>query len=407
MERSIRISRRFVFIAAIGVVALVGIVVGAVILLQRLTGHVRRMSMGEVFAAVETKAVVIRNEQSFSASASDAKIIAQSGAYIQEGDDIAVLYPYGYESALSTICAQETELFAKLELQLRAMNNNELPELVQQIGEAIASVGDRMRAASGGDSGESYTALEQQLLTLLKERRDMMMSMLSDASTLTAEIRTLDAQYQQFETNMAQTVRSGYNGYISFYTDSNEEPLRDITQLTASQVRRVISSASFAADSENFTYRIVTDRNSFHLAFVASTTSTADMPKRLMPGMTYPFTIKGVEGSFMGTVIAEKDSTNGILYVLSVQGDVQPLLDARVIDIVIQNVATGLVVPVDYIQYSSGVPYVFIKTDYGYTPIAVYIAASDGERAVISARDEKLTLFAGLRYRMPIEEDDD
>ena len=232
-----------------------------------------------------------------------------------------------------------------------------------------------------------------------------MVSLLSDASTLATEIRTLDAQYTQFETNMARTVQSGYNGYISFYTDANEEPLRNVSQLTASQVRRVLSATSFAVDSENFSYRIVTERNSFYLAFVASTTSTADLSKRLMPNMTYPFTIKGIDGAFMGTVVSEKDSANGILYVLSVQGDVKPLLDARVVEISVQNVATGLTVPVDYIEYSGGVPYVYIKTDYGYSPIAVYIAGSDGENAIISARDEKLTLFAGLRYRMPIKAD--
>lgn len=407
MERSFRLSRRFYLISAIGVAVLVAGVVGLVLLLQEMTGHVRRMSVNEIYAEIETKAVVIRTEYSFTESASDAKIIAASGAYVQEGDDIAVLYPYGYETALAAICTQETELYLKLEMQLKAMNDGELPAAVQSLNAEVSALGVRMRAASQGTSKESYVALESELLALLKQRRDLMVSLLSDASTLATEIRTLDAQYTQFETNMARTVQSGYNGYISFYTDANEEPLRNVSQLTASQVRRVLSATSFAVDSENFSYRIVTERNSFYLAFVASTTSTADLSKRLMPNMTYPFTIKGIDGAFMGTVVSEKDSANGILYVLSVQGDVKPLLDARVVEIAVQNVATGLTVPVDYIEYSGGVPYVYIKTDYGYSPIAVYIAGSDGENAIISARDEKLTLFAGLRYRMPIKEDDD
>ena len=405
MERSFRLSRRFYLISAIGVAVLVAGVVGLVLLLQEMTGHVRRMSVNEIYAEIETKAVVIRTEYSFTESASDAKIIAASGAYVQEGDDIAVLYPYGYETALAAICTQETELYLKLEMQLKAMNDGELPAAVQSLNAEVSALGVRMRAASQGTSKESYVALESELLALLKQRRDLMVSLLSDASTLATEIRTLDAQYTQFETNMARTVQSGYNGYISFYTDANEEPLRNVSQLTASQVRRVLSATSFAVDSENFSYRIVTERNSFYLAFVASTTSTADLSKRLMPNMTYPFTIKGIDGAFMGTVVSEKDSANGILYVLSVQGDVKPLLDARVVEISVQNVATGLTVPVDYIEYSGGVPYVYIKTDYGYSPIAVYIAGSDGENAIISARDEKLTLFAGLRYRMPIKAD--
>ena len=407
MERSLKLSRRFYLFSVLGVALLVAIVIGVVVVLQNLTGHVRRMTVNQIYSEIETKAVVIRTEQSISESASDAKIIAKSGVYVQEGDDVAVLYPYGYETALATITSKETELYAKLELQLKTLSGGVLPATVVSLNDRIAYLGGQMRAASNGESNESYAALETELLALLMERRDLMVSQLSDASTLAAEIRALDAQYSSFETNMARTLKSGYNGYISFYTDSNEEPLRDVSQLTVSQVKRIMSSTSFAADSENFSYRIVTDRSMFYLAFVASTTSTADLSKRLMPGMTYPFTIKGIEGAFMGTVVSEKDASNGILYVLSVAADVKPLLDARVVDISVQNVASGLTVPVKYIQYSGGVPYVYIKSDYGYTPIAVYIAGSDGEDAVISARDEKLTLFSGLRYRMPIEEDDD
>ena len=59
------------------------------------------------------------------------------------------------------------------------------------------------------------------------------------------------------------------------------------------------------------------------------------------------------------------------------------------------------------VSHSEYVPYITIKSDYGYTPIAVYIAGSDGEDAIVSARDEKLTLFNGLRYRMPIKREED
>ena len=407
MERSVKLGKRFYLISAIAAVVLVGIVVGVVILLQNMTGHVRRMAIKSLYSEIESKAVIIRVEQSITESASDAKIICESGVYVQEGDDIAVLYPYGYESALSTICAKESELYSKLELQLKTLNGGELPATVKSVTEEINYIGGRMRAASNGESDASYTELESQLLDLLVERRNLMVSMLSDASTLASEIGDLEAQYKAFETNMARTIKSGYNGYVSFYTDSNEEPLKDVNQLTVSQVRRVMAATSFATENENFSYRVVTDRSVFYVAFVASTTSTADRSKRLMPGQTYPFKIKGIDDAFMGTVVSEKDATNGILYVMAVQADVKPLLDARVVDISIQNTATGLYVPVDYIEYSNGVPYVTIKSDYGYTPIAVYIAGSDGEDAIISARDEKLTLFAGLRYRMPIEQDDD
>ena len=405
MERSYRLGKRFYLIMIALAVLLVGIVVGVVIVLQQMTGHIRRMSVKTLYIPFDTRAVIIREEQSFSESASDAKIICASGSYVQEGDDIVVLYPYGYESALSTICSKETDLYTKLELQLRTLNGGVLPPDVQSMTEEINTLGNRMRLASNHESEESYTMMEERLVALLKERRDRMVSMLSDASTLASEIRDLELQYKSFETNMARTIRSSYNGYVSFYTDSNEEPLKDVSQLTVSQVRRVMAATSFSADSENFSYRIVTNRNVFYVAFVASTTSSSDVNKRLMPGLTYPFRIKGIEDTFNGTVVSEKDASNGILYVMSVSADVRPLLDARVVDISIQNTATGPCVPVEYIEYSNGVPYITIKSDYGYTPIAVYIAGSTEDEAVISARDENLKLFTGLRYRMPIKQD--
>ena len=64
--------------------------------------------------------------------------------------------------------------------------------------------------------------------------------------------------------------------------------------------------------------------------------------------------------------------------------------------------------PLDYVQYKDGVPYIYVKaTDGSYQSIAVYIAGSDGENAIVSARDSTITLFAGLKVRIPPEEEDD
>ena len=92
---------------------------------------------------------------------------------------------------------------------------------------------------------------------------------------------------------------------------------------------------------------------------------------------------------------------------MQVDADVRPLLTTRVVEISVQNNATGLYVPTDYIQYTDGIPYIYAKsTDGTYQKIAVYIAGSNGDEAIISARDSHITLFAGLKVRMPIEEED-
>ncbi len=84
----------------------------------------------------------------------------------------------------------------------------------------------------------------------------------------------------------------------------------------------------------------------------------------------------------------------------------RPLLTTRVVEISVQNNATGLFVPVDYLQYTDGVPYIYAKsTDGTYQKVAVYVAGSDGENAIISARDSNISLFAGLKVRIPPEKE--
>jgi hypothetical protein len=127
---------------------------------------------------------------------------------------------------------------------------------------------------------------------------------------------------------------------------------------------------------------------------------------RLMPGLTYYFTIKGVKGAYQGKIVTERDTAQGVLYVMEVNADVRPVLTSRVVEISIQNNATGLYVPLNYIQYTDGVPYLSVKsTDGSFQMVAVYIAGSDGKNAIVSARDSHISLFAGLKVRIPPDEE--
>lgn len=406
MERTMKANKRFYLLLLIGIVLLVAFVVGAVYLLRRVTGNVRRLDMMTIYSEVESEAVVVRNERLITETASESRILLSEGALVQEGDAIAVLYPYSYENTLAGICAKELEIYTHLESLIRtATEGGVLPDAIEQYNRNIEDVGARMREASVGKTKlNTYAASETQLIRLLEGRRNLMVSMLPDPSMVANEIAELDAMRSNFETNSARTVLSEYNGYVSFYSDDNEENLRDVSQLTVPLVKRILNSPSISMDNENFYYRIVTDRTVWYLAFVVNSTSE----QRLMPGLQYSFTIKGVPGAYQGSIITEKDTSSGVLYVMQVNADVRPLLTTRVVEISIQNNATGLYVPLDYVQYKDGVPYIYVKaTDGSYQSIAVYIAGSDGENAIVSARDSTITLFAGLKVRIPPEEEDD
>ncbi len=402
MERSFRATKRFYLLLFISAIALVAFVVGSVYLMKKVTGNVRKLEQMTLYTEVESEAVVVRSERLFTESASESHILLEEGALVSEGDAIAVLYPYSYESQISAICTKEASLYTHLQSLLRTASGGTLPPAVIQYNEQISAASREMRAASNGETDPvKYAQLESYLIRLQKERRDLMVSSLDNPALVESEVAEIDALRSNFETNSARTIRSEYNGYISFYSDANEENLRDVSQLTVPLIKRILNAPSISMDNENFSYRIVTDRTTFYLAFVQS----AKNADRLMPGLTYSFTVKGVKGAYQGRIVAERDTESGVLYVMQVNADVRPLLTTRVVEISVQNNATGLYVPTKYIQYTDGVPYIYAKTTDGtYQKVAVYIAGSDGDNAIVSARDSNISLFAGLKVRIPPEE---
>ncbi len=401
-QRGFRATKRFYLLLIASGVLLVAFVVGAVWLMRKVTGNVRKLEQMTLYTEVESEAVVVRSERLFTESASETHILLEEGAFVSEGDPIAVLFPYSYESQISAICTREAALYTLLQSLLRTDSGGTLPDDVLRYNEQIAAVSRQMRAAANGERDPvEYAKLESQLIRLQEERRNTMIQSLKNPDQVTDTVKEIDALKQNFETGSARTVLSEYNGYISFYSDMNEENLRDVSQLTVPLIKRILNAPSISMDNENFSYRIVTDRSKFYLAFVTSAKSA----NRLMPGLSYSFTVKGVKGAYQGRILTERDTESGILYVMQVDADVRPLLTARVVEISVQNNATGLYVPNDYIQYIDGIPYIYAKsTDGTYQKVAVYIAGSDGDDAIVSARDSHITLFAGLKVRMPIEE---
>lgn len=424
MERSFRASKRFYLLLGASGVLLIAFVVGAIWLMRKVTGNVRKLEQMTLYTEVKSEAVVVRSERLFTESASESRILFSEGATVSEGDAIAVLFPYSYESTLNTICTREATLYMTMLNVIKTATGGTVPSEITQYNERIGSISKQMRGASNRERDPvNYAKLEAQLTAVLAQRRAVMLDWLDlhtrktaeDASNpsknveqsalddVNREAAEIDALRSNFEQNSARTVTSEYNGYVSFYSDANEDNLRDVSQLTVPLIKRILNAPSISMDNENFSYRIVTDRTSFYLAFVQSGKS-AD---RLMPGLTYSFTVKGIRQAYQGRIITERDTASGVLYVMQVNADVRPLLTTRVVEISVQNNATGLYVPVDYLQYTDGVPYIYAKsTDGTFQKVAVYVAGSDGENAIISARDSHITLFAGLKVRIPVEEEE-
>ena len=280
MERGFRATNRFYILLFASGVLLVAFVVGAVWLMRKVTGNVRKLEQMTLYTEVESEAVVVRSERLFTESASESQILLEEGALVSEGDAIAVLYPYSYESQISAICTKEAALYTLLQSLLRTDTGGTLPAAVIGYNEQIGAVSKQMRAAANGERDPvEYAQLETRLIRLQEERRNTMVQSLKNPAQVETAVAEIDALKKSFETDSARTILSEYNGYVSFYSDMNEENLRDVSQLTVPLIKRILNAPSIGMDNENFSYRIVTDRTKFYLAFVQS----AKSPNRLMP----------------------------------------------------------------------------------------------------------------------------
>lgn len=403
MEKTLRLSKRFYIVSLIAAVVVVGLVVGLVVLLTKMSGNIKRMRSTTIYSEIESAAIVIRDETVVTVAANEYKILCNEGDAITNGMELAELYPYNYQTQADRICTAETELYQRMESMLLSTYGGTLPENIRAYSDAIELLSKSLRQIASGESTGSYSDTETQLLAVLSARREAMLLALGDTATLAESLDALQRMYDSYYGNTVTKHLSAYNGYISFFTDSNEETLKDVRELTVSQVKRILSSTSVSVPEDGLTYRVVTDRGKFYIAFVIDDESDL----RLMPFLTYTFLVRGIDHAFQGTVVSENDQQNGVLYVMEVHSDVSELLTMRVVDICIQNNASGLYVPKEYLEYRAGVPYLTIKTQYGYQAIPVYIAASDGEDVIVAAREEGLSLFAGLKYRMPIETEEE
>ena len=96
MERSFRASKRFYLLLGASGVLLIAFVVGAIWLMRKVTGNIRKLEQLTLYTEVESEAVVVRSERLFTETASESRILFSEGATVSEGDAIAVLYPYSY-----------------------------------------------------------------------------------------------------------------------------------------------------------------------------------------------------------------------------------------------------------------------------------------------------------------------
>ena len=123
---------------------------------------------------------------------------------------------------------------------------------------------------------------------------------------------------------------------------------------------------------------------------------------RLAAGESYTVSFEGYgDGVYTGRAVEAALSDGGVANLLEFADDVGPLLSARVVKATISAPMEGLVIPLDALSVKDGVVSATVADADGEYAVEVEVLATDGERALIRAKNEAEALSAGMRYTKP------
>ena len=362
-----------------------------------------KLSSDTVVGTKSLTAVVIRSETVAEATDYSAiRFLKTEGETVSPGDQVAILYAKGYDAQINEIVTKSSDIYAKQAGILRG-ETGELPEEVIAFIENITDTVDRMTRAAMYGEGD-YLSIADTLLESMEAREQYLRALLPPDSNieLQSKYEAIDTLRQQLRRDyMTTLVHEGSEGYISFHLDGYETAL-NVSSLTATQVRQIITSPQAGTVSSNSVYRSV-DRDGFHLAFTVG----ASDPFRFVVGQTYMFSVDRRDRVYKGEIISEKPAGTYVLYVARIDGDAGEVLENRTLAVTVSTEASGVSVPVAGLYFSDGVPYVYVYTSAGtYEPVQVVILSADEETAVIRAKNPNIQLRAKLKFEYHKKEED-
>ena len=362
-----------------------------------------KLSSDTVSGSMSLTAVIIRSETVTEATDFSAiRYLKTEGETVGPGEPVAQLYAKGYDTQMSEIVSRSSDIYSKQSALLRALTG-ELPEEVTAFNETITDTVDKMTRAAMYGEGD-YLSLTDALLENLEIRETYLRSLLPPEANIEMQSKyeSIDDLRLHLKTDYIRTLmHEGSAGYISFHLDGYETAL-NVSNLTSTQIRQIVSSPQSGTVSENAIYRSV-DNDGFHLAF----TVKANDPFRFVVGQTYRFAVDYQDTVYTAEIISEKTSASYVLYVARVDADAGAVLENRTIALTVANEASGVSVPVEGLYFSNGVPYVYIYTSRAtYEPVPVVILCADEQTAVIRAKDPNIQLRAKLKFEYHKEEED-
>ena len=390
-RRRVRIKPKFYLILTL----FVGIIVTVLVLaLQDSAGGT--LKQGSMEATITGKAVLIRDEMSISVDRYDrVEFSVGEGETVYEGMPIATVYKWGYTDDMAqTLLNTETEIYNAQKSQLSGVENAEFSSIELQIEQKRAAI---RAAVSGTEEGDTLT-LQNELKTLMEQRTTFLKNTVQPTEELTRLYNTREEKLSQLASYKTE-ITAAKDGRVSFYFDGFEQILNKdkLDTINAALVNTTVSGTvdSLGGSGDNLLYRLVNTRL-WYAAFVTDGEEEAG----LLEGQTYTVTFDGYEDqAFTATANELVHSEAGVLNMLEFTEDMGALLNSRVITLTANATLSGIVVPLDAIGNKDGASIITIENGDNDYDVQIDIIATNGENALVKARDGETTLSEGMRYK--------
>ncbi len=390
-RRSVRFTGRFYMLLAL---LFIGLAAVAALLFSEKGGGT--LTAGTMQAEFAVEGVIIRDEMSISVDKYD-KVAFEAGEGVEcyEGMPIARVFKWGYsDDMMQSLISVEADIYAAQTALLSGVENADLANIELQIGQKREAV----RTLALGGSGDML-ALERELDALLAQRKEYLRTTVQPTEELNALYATEQAKQEQLNSYVTEVAASG-SGVISFYFDGYEQALNydKLDMLNAELVSSVADNTAgmTGGSASNLLFRLV-NPNRWHMAFVTG----KNEPLRTLAGMQYTVEFEGNATTYSAGAVSATLYDGGVVNLLEFTDPIGDLLRTRTVKATVTGQASGFLIPEDAVGMKEGAAYITIRTDGENADIPVDVLATDGENALIQAKDAANPIAAGQRYVKP------
>jgi len=345
---------------------------------------------GKIDMAISGPAVILREESVYTAPAyGKAVYLAADGATVNKDQPVAVLYKENFdEDRVGQLYSVQEKIIQYQQDQLLGqVIDGDVSKLKTDINTLILDVQTMVR----DNNLESLAQKENQLRTML-EQKQKLLDYRTEPDSYLKGLYDEEADIMSQMKDWTVNIIAPESGLISFQLDGYENILGidSVDKLTSKDIQQILENSSPVdkpgdAKAEQPFFRMVDPLSSWY-AVVQSNGSEAYFNR----GDEIQVSLEGRE-SFPAKIYRINREKGNFLLVLEFSGNVEQMINKRILPIQIQKTVEGLLVPEEALMRHKGKQGVFLKEGEENIFIETSVKAlSDGQAIVESISDNQI-----------------